>query len=73
MGKKKKSPLFGQSVPHDCAYCYHNGGPADHPACTLRLPGPGEDCRSYLYNPLLRTPRPAPPLRTDFDPEDFKL
>ena len=57
MRKKKNPPLFGQSIPQDCAYCYHNGGSVEEPVCTLRLPGPGGDCRSYLYDPLLREPR----------------
>ena len=73
MHKKKNPPLFGQSIPQDCAYCYHNGGSVEEPVCTLRLPGPGGDCRSYLYDPLLREPRSTPPLRTNFDPEEFKL
>lgn len=73
MRSKKKIPLFGQQIPQDCAYCYHNGGPSGQPICTLHLPRPEGPCRSYLYDPLMREPRPAPTLRTDFDPEDFKL
>lgn len=74
MLKKKKPPLFGGSIPPDCAYCCHNGGPEGQPVCTLRLSLEDGKCRSYLYNPLMREPKPAPELRTDsFDPEDFKL
>lgn len=74
MFRKKRKPLFGGEIPPDCAYCYHNGAAEGSPVCTLHKAPPAETCRAYLYNPLLREPRPAPPLRTGkFGPEDFKL
>ena len=71
--KKKKTPLFGGSVEPSCAYCRHNGGRGE-PVCTLRLQPQGEACKRYEYDPLLREPKNAPPLRTSqFSPEDFQL
>lgn len=75
MFKKKQALPFGRSVPPDCSYCFHNGAPAGEPICTLgRKPDSGGKCPKYLYNPLLREPRPAPNFDpSGFDPEDFKL
>ncbi len=75
MLKKKKTPLFGGSIPPSCGYCCYNGCPEGQPVCTLRLvPEEEGKCRSYLYNPLMREPKPAPQLRAGaYQPEDFKL
>lgn len=74
MFKKKRPPLFGGEIPPDCAYCHYNALLEGEPACALHLKMENGRCKSYLYNPLLRQPRPAPALRIEnFDPEDFKL
>lgn len=75
MRKKKQVLPFGGSVPPDCSYCDHNGGPAGEPVCTLgRKPHDNGGCPKYIYNPLLREPRPAPDFKPgSYDPEDFKL
>ncbi|WP_322173523.1 hypothetical protein [Acutalibacter caecimuris] len=75
MFKKKQALPFGGSVPPDCSYCSYNGQPGDSPVCTLgRTPGAEGGCPKYLYDPLLRDPRPAPTFKPNpFNPEDFKL
>lgn len=71
--KKPDTPLFGSGVPQSCAYCDHNLSPSGPTACRFGLrPPENAPCRRYRYNPLLRAPKPAPPL-PEFDPEDFKL
>lgn len=71
--RKKDLPLFGSSVPPNCAYCDHNLSPSGPTACRfgLKLPEDGK-CRRYRYNPILRQPKNTPPL-PEFDPEEFKL
>ena len=72
--KKKKAPLFGGSVEPSCAYCRHNSGSEGQVLCSLRKERKDGSCKNYQYDPLMREPRVAPPLRTSqFTEEDFKL
>ena len=72
--KKKKTPLFGGSVEPSCAYCRHNSGSEGQVLCSLRKERKDGSCKNYQYDPLMREPRVAPPLRTSqFTVEDFKL
>lgn len=72
--KRKKAPLFGGSVEPSCAYCRHNSGSEGQVLCSLRKERKDGSCKNYQYDPLMREPRVAPPLRTSqFTEEDFKL
>ena len=72
--KKKKQPLFGGNVEPRCAYCQHNSGKNGDVICALRQKPQEEACKKYQYDPLLREPQVAPPLRTSqYSPEDFQL
>lgn len=74
-GKKRKKALFGANIEPDCRYCRHNGAKqGDEPLCTLRLEAKEGKCKKYEYDPLMREPRSAPPLRSgQYSEEDFKL
>lgn len=64
-GKKKKK-LFGNEIEPDCGYC----SSCREGSCTLGRPaGP---CADFQYDPLKRTPKSTPELKTH-DPEEFKL
>ena len=73
-GRKKKTPLFGGNVEPSCAYCRHNSGTGEQVVCSQRKERKDGSCKNYQYDPLMREPRTAPPLRTSqFTEEDFKL
>lgn len=70
----RKKELFGNDIAPNCSYCRRNGGkPGEKPLCTLKLELKDGRCKRFQYDPLMREPRTAPPLKKDFDEEDFKL
>ncbi len=72
-GRKKKTALFGKTIAPNCQYCRHNAG-KESPLCTLHLELKDGACKKFQYDPLMREPRTAPPLREgQYSEEDFKL
>jgi hypothetical protein len=70
---RKKKPLFGNEIAPDCSYCVHNQGTGEE--CAFRQPGEDgtlSSCRAFQYDPLLRAPYVAPPLKKH-DPSEFEL
>lgn len=70
---KKKKVLFGGNIPPSCEYCLKNAGSSDEVICTLKLEMKNGKCKKYVYNPLMRKPRPKVQVRNDFSKDDFKL
>lgn len=71
---KKKKALFGADIEPSCSYCRHNGGKEGEVLCTVHCEMADGKCKKYQYDPLMREPRSAPPLRTaQYNEEDFKL
>ncbi len=73
--KKRKKSLFGGGIEPSCTYCRLNSGkPGGDPFCTLGLNRKDGKCKKYQYDPLMREPRSAPPLRENsYSEDDFKL
>jgi hypothetical protein len=68
-----KQKLFGSQIEPNCEYCSHSSGTGESMTCSLaRTIDENGKCRHFAYDPLLRTPRSAPPLR-EYDENDFKL
>lgn len=68
--------LFQRKIEPRCAYCAH-GKPleADQIVCPKKgVMSAGSHCRSFRYDPLLRTPpRPAKMAGLNLNDEDFSL
>ena len=68
--------LFQRKIEPRCAYCAH-GKPLgeDQIVCSKKgVMSAGSHCRSFRYDPLLRTPpRPAKMAGLNLDDEDFSL
>ena len=66
---------FRKSIPHRCEYC-ENGRAIDGGAevfCRKKgLMEPDDNCRSFKYDPLKRTPQ-VQDFGRDYKAEDFKL
>lgn len=72
--KKKRRQLFGASIPPSCTYCAYNSGRDGSVACTAKGEFRDGGCKKYCYDPLMREPNPAPPVRKkEYSPEEFKL
>lgn len=68
-----KKKLFGNQIEPNCEYCSHSSHIDDTITCSLgHTIDTGSKCRYFLYDPLLRSPKCAPPLR-EYDENDFKL
>ncbi len=69
----KHTTLYGTNIQPDCAYCSHNKTPEQAPVCGVncKIDENGQ-CKKFMYDPLLRTPKKRPPL-TKFTKEDFDL
>lgn len=71
---KKKRPLFGQNISPACVYCAHSNT-ANGLHCMLGSQKScleSDSCRKFVYDPLRRIPKKAPPL-PKIDPQDFSL
>jgi len=66
--------LFGNRISPACKYCVSgNPGRNDAILCPRHGVVPGDyKCRNFVYDPLLRTPRP-PLLMEQLDEESFSL
>lgn len=70
-----KSKLFGNGIEPACLYCEHGAPTQDGAAILCRKTGvvtPEYHCRRFVYDPLKRQPKRAPPL-TRHDPSEFEL
>ncbi len=64
-----RSPLFGRKITPACSYCAHAAGDG---SCTLHRVMKNGKCSRYSYDPLLRSPKTAPPV-PEHDAEEFSL
>jgi len=68
-----KQKLFGNQIEPNCEYCSHSSSTDNGVACSLsRSIDENGKCSHFAYDPLLRTPNSAPPLR-EYNENDFKL
>ncbi len=68
-----RQKLFGSQIEPNCEYCSHSSGAEGSDACSMgRSIDSNGKCRHFAYDPLLRNPKSAPPLR-EYDENDFKL
>lgn len=66
---------FDQGLPKACAYCINGVAFSGGAEIFCRKKGvvePFDNCRSYKYDPLKRTPK-VKDIGRDYKPEDFKL
>ncbi len=68
-----QTALYGSNIEPSCEYCSNNKTPGDTPTCTAHcVMEQAGNCKKFNYDPLMRTPKPKPPLRR-FSKEDFAL
>lgn len=70
------SGFFDSNIEPRCEYCAKGYLSADGKSVLCRKKGVvnlGFSCFSFVYDPLLRTPRIPKAEMPEFDPEDFKL
>ncbi|MEG2174282.1 MAG: hypothetical protein RR135_02205 [Oscillospiraceae bacterium] len=68
-------PLFSVDMDPACAWCVYGVPTADGEVVLCKKRGvvaPSFHCRSWVYDPLQRSPKPPPPLR-HYDLDDFSL
>ena len=73
----RKKPMFGANIQPACTYCEFGQKAADPRMILCAKKGvvsPGDSCRSFRYDPLIRVP--TPPVALDLGKlkdEDFTL
>ena len=73
--KKKKTAVFGEHIEPHCEWCLKNIAKEDEePRCLFGKTIEDGKCLKFVYDPLMRTPRPAPSFKKEqYSEEDFKL
>lgn len=69
------SKYFDKSISPACAYCLYSrplSGGSEVFCMAKGFRDPDDDCRSYKYDPLKRTPKTRD-IGRDYAPEDLKL
>ena len=69
------SRFFNRSIRPACSYCAHArpiSGGTEIFCMKKGLREPDDNCRSYSYDPLKRTPQ-VRDIGRDYRPEDFKI
>ena len=70
------SGFFNKNISAACEYCKNGTAFSGGKEIFCKKKGvveKGFHCRSFDYDPLLRTPRPKAPELPKFDPEEFKI
>lgn len=70
-----KQKLFGKNIEPACQYCEHGTDTKGRQKISCEKYGivdPFHNCKYFLYAPLKRIPRQAPPL-PQYNKEDFEL
>lgn len=73
--KKKKTAIFGEHIEPNCSWCLKNVAKENEkPQCMFGKTIVEGQCGKFVYDPLMRTPQPAPAFKKDrYSEEDFKL
>lgn len=71
-----KHNFFGNKIEPACEYCENGRKTKDGQMVLCEKHGavaPYYSCKSFVYSPLLRTPKPQITLKHGYKEEDFKL
>lgn len=72
----KNQDFITSDYPRACGVCEIGSPSFDGSAvlCPRRgIMAPDDCCRRFVYDPLKRSPQPAPTVADDFSPDDFTL